>query len=464
MKETTGLWKKALAIALLAMTLSFGTVYAEDNLENIYHVYIDGKHLGLVENKADAEEYVDQRLGEAQDKHEDVDVELLEKVTYVPEKQFSPSVETEETLRELEEEIEIAASAVSLVVEDETVAHLANEKDADKALQRYKEKFVDEEDLQALEERSDEEKPDVEDKTIMDVELTKQVKQQEKLVDPSEIQQVDDAVEILEKGVPEQTVHVADEGEDVEDLTSEYDVSKDELLQDNPELDESDSLSKDEEIDITETEPVTEVSVREEGIKKEKIPYETEIVETDDLEKGKKETKQKGQDGEKEIHYYKDKKNDRTMDEGTIKEKEIKKPEKEIILKGTKVIPSKGSGNFSWPAVDGSITSKQGERWGKYHKGIDIAGVKDRTIKAADHGKVIEAGKDGAYGNKVVIDHNNGYETTYAHLESIDVNEGDTVEKGSSLGDMGTTGRSTGVHLHFEIHKDGSLENPLDHI
>ncbi|RDY71414.1 M23 family peptidase, partial [Halobacillus trueperi] len=84
---------------------------------------------------------------------------------------------------------------------------------------------------------------------------------------------------------------------------------------------------------------------------------------------------------------------------------------------------------------------------GRYHKGIDIAGVSDKTIKAADNGKVVDAGYRNSFGNKVVIDHGNGYETTYAHLSSIDVKKGETVKKGEKLGVMGTTGRSTGVHL-----------------
>nr|WP_256521906.1 M23 family metallopeptidase [Halobacillus sp. A5] len=275
---------------------------------------------------------------------------------------------------------------------------------------------------------------------------------------------MDEAVASLEEGTLNEKVHTVEDGEVLGDIASRYDISEDELLELNQDIDKDESLQVDQEIQVTETEPLTDVLVKEEGIKKETIPHETEVVETDELLKGEKETKEEGKDGEKEVHYYKDKRNDRTTDEGTVEETERSEPKKEIVLKGTKEIPSKGTGDFEWPAVDGSITSKQGERWGSFHKGIDIAGVKDRTIKAADNGEVVEAGNSGAYGNKVVVDHNNGYETTYAHLESIDVEVGDTVEKGSSLGDMGSTGRSTGVHLHFEIHKNGSLENPLDHI
>ena len=104
-------------------------------------------------------------------------------------------------------------------------------------------------------------------------------------------------------------------------------------------------------------------------------------------------------------------------------------------------------------------------KWGcvgaQLHRGIDIARPSSRTILAADNGVVVSAGWDGAYGNKVVIDHNNGYKTLYAHLSSINVKVGQTVPQGANLGVMGSTGRSTGVHLHFEVTKNGSLVNPL---
>ncbi|WP_101841913.1 peptidoglycan DD-metalloendopeptidase family protein [Halobacillus sp. Marseille-P3879] len=464
MKETTGLWKKAAAIALLAVSLSFGTVYAEDNLKTVYHVYVGDKHIGIVDDKETAEEKVQQNLDEEQAKHEEYDVELLEDVSYVPEKIFSPSHDSKETVRELEESIEVGVSAVELTVDDETAAFLPSEQEAEEAVRSYKEQYVDAEDLKEAEARDENEEPEIKDKTIVDVELSKDVEQTEKIIEASDMNDIEEAVEILQNGKNKEKIHKVEDGEVLGEIASQYDLSEDKLLELNEELEEEEPLQIDQEVTVTDTEPLTEVLIKEEGIKKEKIPHETEVVETDDLLKGEKETKQEGKDGEKEVHYYKDKRNDRTTDEGTIEEKELSEPKKEIVLKGTKEIPSKGTGDFEWPAVGGTITSKQGERWGSHHKGIDIAGVSDRTIKAADNGKVIEAEKSGAYGNKVVVDHNNGYETTYAHLKSMDVKVGDTVEKGSSLGVMGTTGRSTGVHLHFELHKNGSLENPLDHV
>lgn len=116
------------------------------------------------------------------------------------------------------------------------------------------------------------------------------------------------------------------------------------------------------------------------------------------------------------------------------------------------------SGSFVWPA-SGSIT----QRFAWYHKGIDIANKAAPDILAADSGKVIVAGwpDNYGYGNRVMIDHGNGFVTLYAHLSVIYVKAGQTVSRGSAIGKMGSTGRSTGTHLHFEVIKSGTHLNPL---
>ncbi len=116
------------------------------------------------------------------------------------------------------------------------------------------------------------------------------------------------------------------------------------------------------------------------------------------------------------------------------------------------------SGNFVWPA-SGSIT----QRFAWYHKGVDIANKSAPDVLAADAGKVIVAGwpDNYGYGNRVMIDHGNGYVTLYAHLSLIYVKVGQTVARGAAIGKMGSTGRSTGTHLHFEVIKSGTHLNPL---
>lgn len=119
------------------------------------------------------------------------------------------------------------------------------------------------------------------------------------------------------------------------------------------------------------------------------------------------------------------------------------------------------TGQFAWP-MGGVIT--QGFAW--YHRGVDIATAHGTPIVAADSGRVVVAGwpDNGGYGNRVVIDHGNGYETLYAHLSKVHVTVGQTVRRGDVLGLEGSTGRSTGPHLHFEIRRSGTFLNPLSHL
>ncbi|MFS0841122.1 M23 family metallopeptidase [Paenibacillus sp. 1P03SA] len=150
------------------------------------------------------------------------------------------------------------------------------------------------------------------------------------------------------------------------------------------------------------------------------------------------------------------------MDEKIVGEDIVEQPVTEKVRKGTKVVKGEGTGTFAWPVLSQSITSTFGTRWGKMHKGIDIVG--NHTIMAADNGKVVSAGYKSDYGNYVLIDHMNGYETMYAHMSKVETTAGTIVEKGEKIGIMGSTGDSTGVHLHFEVHKGGSLENPLKYL
>ncbi len=115
-----------------------------------------------------------------------------------------------------------------------------------------------------------------------------------------------------------------------------------------------------------------------------------------------------------------------------------------------------------WPTY-GKITSLFGERRGGYrHKGLDIAWKTGTNIQATASGVVIYAGWHGGYGRKIMIYHGFGYTTAYAHLSSMYVNVGDEVAKGDIIGAMGSSGNSTGTHLHYEVLVNGTPQNPMD--
>jgi murein DD-endopeptidase MepM/ murein hydrolase activator NlpD len=115
---------------------------------------------------------------------------------------------------------------------------------------------------------------------------------------------------------------------------------------------------------------------------------------------------------------------------------------------------------FIWP-VNGPVVSGFGMRWGRMHEGIDISASSGTPIRAAAAGTVIHAGWLGGYGNLVVVDHGDGLSTAYAHASSILVGLGQQVAQGETLSLVGSTGNSSGPHLHFEVRVNGSAVDPL---
>lgn len=133
---------------------------------------------------------------------------------------------------------------------------------------------------------------------------------------------------------------------------------------------------------------------------------------------------------------------------------------KEAVNKGLPGIFSFLKGGLSMPMA-GEIT--QGFNPPNHH-GIDIAAPQVTPIQAAGEGKVTRIEWSDVYGNTIVIDHGKGIETLYGHLQGIDVKKGYPVVAGTVIGSCGSTGKSTGPHLHFEVRKEGVSQNPMNYL
>jgi murein DD-endopeptidase MepM/ murein hydrolase activator NlpD len=143
---------------------------------------------------------------------------------------------------------------------------------------------------------------------------------------------------------------------------------------------------------------------------------------------------------------------------------ETAEPEYEMASLGP-ALPIHPRFNPLWP-TSGLITTYFGEvspLSPRGHAGLDIANDNGTPILAADEGEVLKAyWDDSGYGGLIVIGHPSGYETWYGHLSRIGVEKGEHVDRGESIGRMGSTGMSTGPHLHFEVRQDGELRDPLN--
>ena len=197
----------------------------------------------------------------------------------------------------------------------------------------------------------------------------------------------------------------------------------------------------------------------------EEVPFETTYENTDSLKKGQTQVKTEGKNGIIRHQGYVVRKNQDELSRWDSKKETVSDPVDAVVLVGTRDSEDGvGSGTFAIPC-SGTVSSGFGARWGRNHNGVDLAAPNGTDITAADSGTVVSAGwNSGGYGNLVIIDHGDGTQTYYAHCSELLVSKGETVEKGELIAKVGSTGRSTGNHLHFEIRVNGSPVNPANYL
>lgn len=200
---------------------------------------------------------------------------------------------------------------------------------------------------------------------------------------------------------------------------------------------------------------MSKVEVNEE----QEVYYQTINRDDDTMAKGERVVERKGENGEKEVHSINSYINYMEAKREIISEKIIKEPVNERVIRG-KSDDSFASLNLKRP-TRGGISSGFGRRWGSFHSGVDINADFGDDVFAADSGVVTMSKYLGNYGNIIEIDHKNGYKTRYAHLSAMYKKIGDKVSKGELIAKVGTSGRVTGPHLHFEILVNNTPVDPM---
>lgn len=270
---------------------------------------------------------------------------------------------------------------------------------------------------------------------------------------------VDDAFKLLTEGGKQEVVYVAEKTESLESIAKRFGMTMEEIKSLNPNWE--DPVTKGSQLHVLQNAPLIEVSLDEVIVNVEDVPFQTVTKDDNNMIKTQRKVERKGVAGQKETSVRIQSKNGQTLSSIVEGSRMSREAVSEIVRVGTK--DSLATGKFINPTV-GRLTSPFGPRWGRFHYGIDIANCVGTDIKAADGGVVTRAGRAGSYGNLVIIDHQNGTSTRYAHLSRIDVKVGQTVEQGQSIAKMGSTGRSTGPHLHFEVRVGGKAQNPLNYV
>ena len=233
-------------------------------------------------------------------------------------------------------------------------------------------------------------------------------------------------------------------------------------------LTETSNIQAGDELIVTKQEAMLEIRITKIETWQEEIPYTTETTKSSEYTVGTKKTTQTGENGIRSVTAQRVYNTDGVqLSQQILETTVIKEPVTEQIVVGTKKVTSStsyitGSGQFIWPVPGYRNCS----RWyGGSHKGVDICAAAGTPIYASAGGTVTKAGYNRAgagngYGNSIIINHGNGYTTLYAHCLSLVVHAGQSVKQGQLIGYVGSTGRSSGNHCHFEIRRNGSYIAP----
>jgi murein DD-endopeptidase MepM/ murein hydrolase activator NlpD len=278
------------------------------------------------------------------------------------------------------------------------------------------------------------------------------------------LQRTTEVSENLLAGEVSEKVHIVVTGESWDSIANLYGLSVAQLMADNSTISGREPIV-DEKLSILQAAPVLHIATVEKTTYSVAIEYGTERKNNENAYKGINTIQTKGISGSTEIVARIIRVNGMELGREILKETITSQPVTEVILVGTKPIPpTMGDGTFINPCPAGRLTSTFGYRWGSMHRGIDLACATGNIIRAADGGTVILAGWNGEQGYTVEINHQNGFITVYAHCSSMLVHVGDKVYEGQTIARVGSTGYSTGPHLHFEVKKNGVNVNPLNYI
>ena len=445
--------KKPLLVSFsILLTIAVG-IAGVFNYCTAYEYAYNGRHLGYVKEKDTVLQITDLVQGAlTEDKNLDVVIDAKDDITFKRVPVIGSSItpdSSDEVLKRLTYMGDVNVKAYGIYVNGKKMGAVENKDTAAAVLQDIKDRYTSDYEVSEIEEAVFIEKVEVKKSNTPLQDVVSEEAMVERLCTSGE----------------KDSVHKVVVGETLADIAKLYSMTEEELLRDNEGVDPK-KLEVGSTLTIRQHAPVLTVKITELVTYDKVIEHEVEKQKTKDIYKGDKETKQKGKDGLDEITARITTVNGEVIEENNLVTTVKKEPVKEVILVGTKKRPATvGSGKFAWPASGGyTLTSNFGARWGRSHEGIDLGCPTGTDVLASDGGTVTVAGYAGAYGYLVEIDHQNGMVTRYGHNSSVLVNVGDKVYKGQHIAESGSTGRSTGPHIHFEIRVNGVAQNPLNYL
>ncbi|MGI5824771.1 MAG: peptidoglycan DD-metalloendopeptidase family protein [Bacillota bacterium] len=446
---------------LLLGAAVYGSVNGVDYLlhgEKAYAITVGDEEIATVDNYRTANSVIKDYLS-GEDKAAKIkDAYFTEDVKIT--KVYEPKTEIldyDQARNKLKENATAVAECVTVKSDGVEVVNLSTEAEADTALQMLKDRYVPEDDTLK----------------VTDVKFKENV---EIIADTAELEDIlstDEAVQKMETLTAAKSyVYTVQEGDSLESVCESEGVAVEDMEKVSGEID-FEALQPGDQLKIDKEENLINVLTVMEKTKNQIISYDISYQENDEMPAGTQNVVQEGFDGAETVdlkivringeELYRERLSAETTIPATTK----------IVDCGTKVYRANGEtgkvnitsvNQMIWPTSATAISSPYGIRASGFHTGLDINGETGDSIWAALSGTVVTAGWCGNYGNCVVVKHSDGLMTRYAHLSAITVGVGENVNQGQVIGLEGSTGNSTGSHLHFEVIIGGTAVDPLLYI
>ena len=430
--------------AALGLALTVTTLYTPS-----YAVFVDGEKVGVVANQAEVEnvvEMVEQQGSSLLGYDYTVDNDISYEFALTLRSDLTESGELQDVFYQDLAQVSDALRKYEVLVDGTSVGVVSDQEALNQLLDTIKSAYTNENTTSA--------------EFVENVEV-RGVYQTDNLLELDEMQAA------LTANTTGETTYTVVKGDTFNAIAYANDMSVSDLKELNPGIDINRLMIGDV-LNIKEEIPLLSVRTTENITYTEEIECPVEEVEDSSMYVGTTKVLVEGTPGQAEVTadvtYVNGKEVERTVLSSTT----LQEPTTTTIAVGTKEKPKTASnGYYIWPC-SGSITSYFGGRYifgsYSYHSGLDIATSYGTPIKAADGGKVTFAGYKGAYGYLVIITHDNGTQTYYGHCSSLLVSTGERVYQGQTIARVGSTGRSTGNHCHFEVRIGGTSVNPLNYL
>lgn len=437
------IWILALALVVAAVAGSFDLLFTP---RWVYEINIAGNTVGYLSTLEEYESIIQDICTQAEERW-DCDLVMNETVQANRVRLWSTHTSPEAVRAGIEDVATYSASGWAMVVDGETVALVDSQQTA----------------LELIEEVEDYFQPQGTNRTLVSTEILEDVRIEKRPINPEFVMERDTVLALLLSGQEEISTYVVRRGDTLSGIARSYNTSVAGLRDANLSV-TSDTIQIGQVLNLEFSSAILHVNTVEELQVTETIARPVKYQINPDMSVREDKVLKVGSDGRRKVLYQVERVNGVEVRRRQLSSTVTHQPVGKVVQTGMGHWPARPTGMFRFPLNAGSISSPFGNRRNGFHRGVDITAARGTPIHAAASGTVRTRSHSSSYGNYVVLEHDDGYSTLYAHASSIanSVRPGQKVVRGQVIAWVGSTGFSTGPHLHWEVNHNGQLQNPMN--